>query len=70
MIAILERLLGKAARIEHRPFQKTDMTETQADIGKASRLLAWHPQVVFPDGLERTVRWYRDNHDWVQHIRV
>ena len=70
MIAIIEELLGKLASIERRDFHKTDMTETQADIGKAQRMLGWQPQVSFRDGLERAVNWYRDNHAWAKDIAV
>lgn len=70
MISIIEELLGKTARIQRLAFHKTDMTETQADIGKAQRLLAWEPTVTFRDGLERTVNWYRENHAWAKDIAV
>jgi dTDP-glucose 4,6-dehydratase len=33
------------------------------------RALGWEPQVRFEDGLERTVRWYRDNAWWWEPIR-
>ena len=31
---------------------------------KAERLLGWRAQTSFEDGLERTVKWYRDNEAW------
>jgi UDP-glucuronate 4-epimerase len=70
MIAIIEELLGKPAKIERLPVHKTDMADTQADITKADRLLGWRPTVDFRDGLERTVKWYRDNHTWASAIEV
>jgi dTDP-glucose 4,6-dehydratase len=33
------------------------------------RSLGWEPQVLFREGLERTVSWYRDNAPWWQPIR-
>jgi nucleoside-diphosphate-sugar epimerase len=36
-----------------------DVKDSQADIGKAQRLLGYQPIVTFEDGLKRTVAWYR-----------
>jgi nucleoside-diphosphate-sugar epimerase len=36
-----------------------DVRDSQADIGKARRLLAYEPTTSFADGLEKTVAWYR-----------
>jgi dTDP-glucose 4,6-dehydratase len=33
------------------------------------RALGWAPRVRFADGLEQTVRWYRDNAWWWEPIR-
>ena len=31
--------------------------------------LGWEAQVHFEEGLERTVKWYRDNEEWWEPIR-
>jgi nucleoside-diphosphate-sugar epimerase len=36
-----------------------DVKDSQADIGKAQRLLGYNPSVSFEEGLEKTVAWYR-----------
>jgi nucleoside-diphosphate-sugar epimerase len=36
-----------------------DVKDSQADIGKARRLLGYEPLVSFEQGLEKTVEWYR-----------
>ncbi len=36
-----------------------DVRDSQADIGKARRLLGYEPSVTFEEGLRRTVDWYR-----------
>ena len=36
-----------------------DVRDSQADIGKARRILGYEPVVSFEDGLARTVAWYR-----------
>lgn len=38
------------------------------DCGKISRELGWEPQETFASGLQRTVRWYLDNEQWVKEI--
>ena len=36
-----------------------DVRDSQADIGKAARLLGYTPLVPFDEGLKKTVEWYR-----------
>jgi nucleoside-diphosphate-sugar epimerase len=38
-----------------------DVRDSQADIGKAERLLGYTPSISFDDGLGRTVAWYRES---------
>ena len=35
-----------------------------ADATKLKSLIDWEPKLSFEEGLERTVRWYRDNEAW------
>ncbi len=36
---------------------------------KAETELGWRPQVTWEEGLAATIDWYRENQDWVEHIR-
>ena len=38
------------------------------DARKAARELGWTPAETFATGIERTVRWYLDNQDWVANV--
>ena len=38
------------------------------DATKIRRELGWEPQESFESGMERTVRWYLDNAEWVQRV--
>ncbi|MDR1071002.1 MAG: dTDP-glucose 4,6-dehydratase [Gracilibacteraceae bacterium] len=38
------------------------------DAGKIGRELGWTPQTGFDEGLERTIRWYRENETWWRDI--
>jgi nucleoside-diphosphate-sugar epimerase len=70
IISKLEELLGKKAKIDHKPFHVADLKETWADISKAKRLLDWEPQVSLDEGLEKSVQWYLDNQHWLKELQV
>ncbi|MBC7419419.1 MAG: SDR family NAD(P)-dependent oxidoreductase [Bdellovibrio sp.] len=70
VISGIEKRLGKKAMIESKEFHIADIKETWADIAKAERLLGWKPKISFEEGLERTIQWYKENHDWVKNIQL
>ena len=59
LISIIERTLGKTARIEQLPHQPGDVPITYADISKARQLLDYDPQYPIGRGIENFVEWYR-----------
>ena len=38
------------------------------DSTKLSRELGWEPSLQFEEGIEKTVRWYLDNQDWMDKV--
>ena len=38
------------------------------DASKIGRELGWIPKETFTTGLERTVQWYLDHTEWVEHV--
>jgi UDP-glucuronate 4-epimerase len=70
IINSLEKLLGKEARIDQKPFHIADIKETWADIEKAKRILDWSPVTSLDDGLKKTVDWYLENKEWLKSIRL
>ena len=70
IISKLEELLGKKAKVDHKPFHVADLMETWADISKAKNLLGWEPIVSLENGLEKSVHWYLDNRDWLKGVKV
>lgn len=70
MIEMIENYTGKKACINYQPVQKTDMTETMADITKAKNILHWQPQVHFEVGLKKSVDWYLKNIEWTSKIKI
>jgi dTDP-glucose 4,6-dehydratase len=39
------------------------------DSSKIQRELGWQPQVLFEDGIRRTIDWYASNPAWLEHAR-
>lgn len=60
LIEVLERNLGKNAKITYLPEQLGDVPITYADITKATKLLNYQPKVAIEEGIERFVKWYRE----------
>ncbi len=54
------RLTGSASCIEHRPLPEDDPKQRRPDITKAKNLLDWSPGIVLDDGLERTIRYFKE----------
>lgn len=59
-IATLESILGKAARVKKMPVQMGDVEKTWANVVKARRLLGWEPKVALSEGLEKYVKWLKN----------
>ncbi len=66
----LEKLLGKKAKYDHKPFHIADIKETWADISKAERLLGWTPRIGIDEGLAQCVDWYKANKSWLKDVRL
>jgi UDP-N-acetylglucosamine/UDP-N-acetyl-alpha-D-glucosaminouronate 4-epimerase len=45
----------------YRDFRAGDVMHSQADIGKAERLLGYHPTHTIRQGLEEALEWYKNN---------
>ncbi len=58
MIRCLERELGKKAKINMKPLQPGDLTESYADIRESAKILHFKPKVRIEQGLKQFVRWY------------
>ena len=39
------------------------------DFSKLQRELGWKPEESLASGLQKTIKWYLDNKDWVNHIK-
>ncbi|MCS7313169.1 MAG: GDP-mannose 4,6-dehydratase, partial [Acidobacteria bacterium] len=68
VLRLVERLVGRPARVEYRPPHPADMPTTWADITKARRLLGWAPELSLEEGFRRLVDWYMACRAWARDI--
>ncbi len=40
------------------------------NFSKLKRELGWQPEVTFEEGIQQTITWYIDHHDWWQRIKT
>jgi len=62
MINLIEKSLGKKAKVNSLPMQPGDVNITFADINKAKRMLDYNPKTKIKDGIPIFVDWFLDNH--------
>jgi nucleoside-diphosphate-sugar epimerase len=55
----LRSLVGASVEPQYQAVRAGDVRDSQADISKAQRLLAYQPTANFDEGLAKTVKWYR-----------
>lgn len=58
MIQLIEKYLGKKAKMEHKEFQTGDMPYTFANIDRARKLLGYEPNYSFEQGIKNFVEWF------------
>jgi UDP-glucuronate 4-epimerase len=68
LISLIEQEAGKKANLEIHPMHPADVMATWADIGRAKRLLGWHPEVSLQEGVTRLCAWYRENRAWAKDV--
>ena len=60
-IGIIEKNLGKKAKIVKEKMQPGDVKQTYADISKAKKLLGYSPKTKIEEGLRILCEWYMEN---------
>lgn len=63
LIKVIEKVLGKKAKVFKLPQQLGDAPITYADISKAARLLDYKPRTPFYDGLQKFVSWFKEQNE-------
>jgi len=60
ILEILQKFIGKDARIKYLEIKKGDVKHTHADVSKAKKILGYRPNFRLKDGLEKEVEWIRE----------
>lgn len=74
--ALLDELRPKAdgssytTQITHVPDRPGHDRRYAIDARKIERELGWKPAETFETGIRKTVQWYLDQPDWVQHVQT
>ena len=58
LISLIEKNLGRKAKIRQMADQPGDVPITYADVSKAKRLLGYDPKVKIEGGVKKFVEWY------------
>ena len=61
MINTIGKALGKRPKIKQLPMQPGDVERTYADVSKAKKLIGYEPKVLFEQGIQKFVEWYKEN---------
>lgn len=69
VIKLIEKNLGKKAKIKTLPRHPADVTATWAHIEKAKKLLGWKPKTSIEQGIEKTVKWFFENKEFLKGLK-
>ncbi len=61
IIGMINRLLGKNVKPIYAPARPGDVKHSLADITAAGKLIGFKPVLLFREGLEKSIDWYRRN---------
>jgi nucleoside-diphosphate-sugar epimerase len=57
LIGIMERAIGRRAKVKYTEKQKGDVRDTWADVSKAEKVLGWMPKTKIEEGLKKYIPW-------------
>jgi dTDP-glucose 4,6-dehydratase len=67
----LLRMLGKPESLVESGYDRPGQVYCHlSSVEKAQKLLGWKAEVSIEDGLERTVKWYRENESWWKALKT
>jgi len=69
-LGMIEKNLGKKAKITHEPTHPADMQATWADIAKAKAVLKWKPGINLEQGIKESIQWFNENKTLAANIKL
>ncbi|MFZ2154406.1 MAG: dTDP-glucose 4,6-dehydratase [Candidatus Moraniibacteriota bacterium] len=66
---ILELMGADESRVEYVEDRKGHDKRYAVDYSKIKRELNWEPSISFNEGIKETVRWYKENLEWLDNIK-
>ncbi|MBU4501653.1 MAG: SDR family NAD(P)-dependent oxidoreductase [Nanoarchaeota archaeon] len=66
LVNTLKAMLGSNSHVIYNESVKGDARHTLANIDKAKQLIGYKPKVLLEDGLNRFVKWYKENKDFYE----
>jgi nucleoside-diphosphate-sugar epimerase len=61
LVKTLNKIIGKEIKPVFLGLRPGDVFRTSADLSKVKRILGFHPEIDFQEGLKLTVEWFRKN---------
>lgn len=68
-IDLIEKKIGKKAKMEFLPLQPGDVPGTVADISKAKKDFGYNPKTSIEDGVEKFIEWFTENKTWLIKLK-
>lgn len=68
IIRLVEELVGRKAKLAHKPRHPADVDTTWADVNRARELLGWETPIPYTEGFARLAAWYTENRGWAQEV--
>ena len=70
LITLIERKVGKSAKVVYQPPHPSDVSATRACVDKAKKILGWVPSIDIETGVEDCVAWYEANRALAANIVI
>ena len=61
IINMINEITGKKVKPVYTSARKGDVKHSLADITAAKKLIGYKPVISFKDGLQKAIKWYKEN---------